>query len=144
MTNKFLVVKLDQYAGNVDELVSAALTGYGSDRYGEKQAAAVFKEKVVPLLENKRFPLGFRTFNTEYGSMPYEVDFPRENNLRLGIDSNASKESIEKAISIWDKAYGDDEGKLVISVDNIHNQTVTIKVLGFDLIEVKEIWTTIR
>lgn len=149
MKDKFLVVKLDQYAGNVDEIVCVALTGYGADRYGEEQARKVFDGKVRPLLEDQddeypQLPIDFMQFATEYGSMPYELDSASNNNLRLGIDSYTTKEMLDEMLDIWDKAYGNSEGCLEITVDDIHRSSVTVKILGFDLITVAENRETLR
>lgn len=138
-----MVVKLDQYAGNVDEIVCVALTGNGADRYGANQARNVFDAMVKPLLENPDdeypyLPIEFYEFNTEYGSMPYEIEFPSANNIRLAIDDNSNENSIQKMLDIWDKAYGDGNGNLIIEVGGIHNEFVVVKVIGFDLIEVVE------
>ena len=149
MSDKFLVVKLDQYAGNVDEIVCVALTGWGADRYGADQARKVFDAKVKPLSENPEdeypeFPVEFSNFNTEYGLMPYELDSSSTNNLRIGLDSYADEYSIKQMLDIWGTAYGDGQGYLSITVDNLHNSSVTVKVLGFDLVEVIEQRTTLR
>lgn len=147
--NKFLVVKLDQYAGNVDEIVCVALTGWGAERYGEHQARKVFDAKVRPLLdepdeEYPELPIEFMNFATEYGMHPYQVDFPANNDLRLGIDDGNTEEMICDMIDIWHKAYGNDEGHLIITVDGIHGASATVKVLGFDLIDVVENRVTLR
>ena len=149
MSDKFLVAKLDQYAGNVDEIVCVALTGWGAERYGEEQARKVFDVKVKPLSENpddeySELPIEFSNFNTEYGLMPYELDSSSTNNLRIGLDSYADEDSIREMLSVWDKAYGNGEGHLSITVDGLHGKSVTVKVLGFDLVEVVEQRTTLR
>ena len=151
MNDKFLVVKLDQYAGNVDEIVCVALTGWGADRYGEKQAREVFNAKVKPLLaeddeddEYPEMPIEFMQFDTEYGSMPYALDSSSINNLRLGIDTYTTEEMLQEMLDVWGKAYGDGEGNLTITVDDIHQESVTVKVIGFDLVTVSESRTAIR
>lgn len=151
MNDKYLIVKLDQYAGNVDEIVCAALTSFGADRYGEKQANKVFNEKVAPLLKKDdperewaELPVEFMNFNTEYGLMPYELDSSSTNNLRLGIDCYTEIEQLNEMFDIWDRAYGNEDGHLVITVDGIHNCPVTVKVLGFDLVTVVEQRETLR
>ena len=147
--NKFLIVKLDQYAGNVDEIVSVALTGWGSERYGREQARKVFDAKVRPLLKNPedeyfQLPVEFIEFPTEYGNMLYELDSSSTNNLRVGIDHYTDEEMIKEMFAIWGKAYGDDQGSLIITVDAIHNKSVTVKILGFDLVNVIESRTVLR
>lgn len=150
MNDKFLVVKLDQYAGNVDEIVCVALTGWGADRYGEEQARKVFDAKVRPLLtddadeEYPELPIEFMQFSTEHGSMPYELDRSSINNLRLGLDSYATSEMLHEMLDIWGKAYGNGEGYLEITVDDIHRSSVTVKILGFDLVTVVENRETLR
>lgn len=150
MTDKFLVLKLDQYAGNVDEIVCVALTGWGFERYGCEQAREVFDKKVKPFLEDPdeeypTLPVEFCHFPTEYGHAPYGLDGFSTNNLRLGLDTyTSSPEHIQAMFDIWDKAYGDGESNLKIVVDGIHGREVTVKVLGFDLIEVQEVRTTLR
>lgn len=152
MNDKFLVVKLDQYAGNVDEIVCVALTGWGADRYGEKQAREVFNAKVKPLLadddeddEYPEMPIEFMQFDTEYGSMPYALDSSSTNNLRLGIDTYTTEEMLQEMLDVWGKAYGDGEGHLSITVDGLlHGSSVTVKVIGFDLVTMSESRTTIR
>lgn len=141
--NKFLVVKLDQYAGNVDELVCVALTGWGADRYGHEQARAVFDNKVKPLLdgpddEYPDLPVEFFEFNTDHGTMPYELDSAYSNSLRLCIDSHTTNTMLDEMLDIWERAYGNDDGALTITVDDIHSRQVEVKVLGFDLVEVVE------
>ena len=142
MANKFLVLKLDRYAGNVDELVCTALTGYGADRYGEKQARKVFDAKVLPLLksdsEYPELPVEFVNFKTEYGMMPYELDSSYTNNLRLGLDEYTNDAMIEDMLDIWDLAYSDGQGNLVITVDGIHDKSVTTKIIGYDLVKIGE------
>lgn len=147
--NKFLIVKLDQYAGNVDEIVSVALTGWGAERYGEKQARKVFDAKVRPLLKNPedeyfQLPVEFIEFPTKYGNMLYELDSSSTNNLRVCIDHYTDEEMIKEMFDIWDKAYGDGQGSLIITVDAIHNKSVTVKILGFDLVNVIEPRTVLR
>jgi hypothetical protein len=151
MRDKFLVVKLDQYAGNVDEIVCVALTGWGAERYGEQQARKVFDAKVRPLLtddvdeEYPELPIEFMQFATEHGSMPYELDRSSSiNNLRLGIDSYTTKEMIHEMLDIWGRAYDNGEGCLEITVDDIHRSSVTVKILGFDLVTVVENRETLR
>lgn len=144
MKDKFLIVKLDQYAGNVDEIVSVTLTGWGAERYGREQARKVFDAKVKPLLtvdtdeEYPEFPIEFMNFDTEYGSMPYALDSSSTNNLRLCVDRYTTEEMLNEMLDIWGKAYGDGEGHLSITVDGIHNGSVTVKVIGFDLVTVSE------
>lgn len=144
MSEKFLVVKLDQYAGNVDEIVSVALTGVGADRYGDKQAQKVFDAKMKPLLDKSEdydeynLPVEFSVFSTEYGYMPYALDNSSTNNLRFGIDSYTTDEDVEELLEIWERAYGDDDLNLVITVEDIHGKTVTVKVLGLDVVETIE------
>jgi hypothetical protein len=150
MNDKFLVVKLDQYAGNVDEIVCVALTGWGADRYGEEEARKVFDAKVRPLLtddteeEYPDLPIEFYNFKTEYGLRAYELDSSSANNLRLGIDNYTTKEMIYKMFDIWDTAYGDGQGCMKITVDDLHNGSTTVKILGFDLITVVETRETLR
>jgi len=150
MKDKFLIVKLDQYAGNVDELVSVALTGWGAERYGREQARKVFDAKVKPLLtddteeEYPEFPIEFMNFDTEYGSMPYALDSSSTNNLRLCVDGYTTEEMLNEMLDIWSKAYGDEQGFLSITVDGLHNRSVTVKVIGFDLVEVVENRKTLR
>jgi len=148
---KFLVVKLDQYAGNVDELVCVALTGFGSERYGAEQARAVFDIKVKPLLTDPdedypELPVGFMDFNTEYGAMAYELDNLSTNNLRLGLDKYATEESLGKMMDIWEEAYGDGTGCLKIVITGLYSDVrpTIIKVLGFDLITTSEDRTKLR
>lgn len=144
---KRLVVKLDQYAGNVDELVSVALTGFGNDRYGAKEAKKIYKEKVAPLVNEDEFPLDFYDFATEYGDSMYELDTNCDN-LRLGIDWVSNISDIDEAISIWEKAYMNAEGVIEISIPMSDHKggfkNKVIKILGFDLIEIKEERTTLR
>lgn len=141
MNNKYLIVKLDQYAGNVDEIVCVALTGSGNDRYGSMQAKKLFDAKVRPLLNTDsdypypKLPIGFYEFATEYGMSSYELD--SEDSLRMKIDNSAYKNIVEM-LDIWDKAYRTDEGHLEIVVEGIHNETVTVRILGFELVEVVE------
>jgi hypothetical protein len=149
MKDKFLVVKLDQYAGNVDEIVCVALTGSGSERYGEKQARKVFDAKVRPLLEDPNeeypeLPIEFMNFSTEYGSMAYELDSSSTNNLRMCIDGYTTEEMLNEMLDIWGKAYGDGQGFLSITVDGLHDRSATVKVIGFDLVEVVENRKTLR
>lgn len=149
MKDRFLIVKLDQYAGNVDEIVCAALTGRGADRYGEEQAQKVFKEKVLPLLgdvdpEWPDFPVEFSDFNTEYGLMPYELDSSSTNNLRLCIDCDTDMQELHRMLDIWSKAYDNGEGCMEITVEDLHNGSVTVKVLGFDLVTTVEQRETLR
>ena len=142
MNEKYLIVKLDKYAGNVDEIICVALTGCGALRYGFEQAQKVFKEKVCPLLVDPEYPgqlpVEFMNFNTKYGSMPYELDSSSTNNLRLGIDSHTEIEQIHELLDIWGIAYGDGEGHMEITVDDLHDRSVTVKILGFDLVTVRE------
>lgn len=149
MKDKFLVVKLDQYAGNVDEIVCVALTGWGAERYGEKQARTVFDAKVRPLLaksededeednEYPEMPIEFMQFATEYGSMPYALDSSSVNNLRLCVDNYTTEKMIHEMLDIWGKAYGNGEGFIEITVDGIHSGSVTVKIIGFDLVTVVE------
>ena len=154
MTEKRLVIKLDQYAGNVDEITCVALLGFGEDRYGDKQARELYEEKVLPIIskdpeydpEYGDFPLDTVSFNTEYGSMSYELDTDA-NALRIGLDRYCTLEDIHNAISIWKQAYGNDAGEIEINVlfedkyNSGKDETVTVKVLGFDLIEIKEFRT---
>ncbi len=151
MSNKFLVIKLDQYAGNVDEIVCVALTGWGADRYGEEQALKVFDAKVRPLLvvddedeDYPELPIEFYNFKTEYGLKPYELDRSSINNLRLGIDSYATNEMIHEMLDIWKTAYDNGQGCMEITVDDLHGSSVTVKILGFDLVTVVENRETLR
>lgn len=142
MNDQYLIVKLDQYAGNVDELVCAALTGWGNDRYGSVQAKKLFNEKVLPLLdpedEYADLPVEFCEFATEYGNSAYALDTASTNNLKLGLYSCTETKELIEMIDIWYKAYGNSDGQLEIRVDNIHGKTVIVKILGFDLVEVVE------
>jgi hypothetical protein len=145
MTEKRLVIKLDQYAGNVDELVCVALIGVGNERYGSIEARKVYEEKVVPHTpqnEYDDFPLETCLFNTEYGLSSYELDSD-SNNMIIGLDGYCTDKDITDAISIWKKAYGNDKGELVIEVPFVGSVSV-VKIIGFDLIEIKEIRTTIE
>jgi hypothetical protein len=145
MRDKFLVLKLDQYAGNVDEIVCVALTGYGYERYGADEATLVYNDKVAPILNEmglEEAPLEFSLFETEYGLAPYSLDSASTNYLRLGIDSYMNVEAIREMIEIWNKAYGDSEGNLEITVE-LKGKSVTVKVLGFDFIEVSETRTSL-
>lgn len=149
MKDKFLVVKLDQYAGNVDEIVCVALTGYGGFGHGRAQARKVFDAKVRPLLEDQddeypQLPIDFMEFSTEYGSKPYELDSSSTNNLRMCIDGYSTDAMINEMLAIWEQAYSADDGNLVITVDDIHRSSVTVKILGFDLVEISEKRTTLR
>jgi hypothetical protein len=149
MKDKFLVVKLDQYAGNVDEIVCVALTGWGSERYGQRQAREVFNAKVLPLLgdvdeEYPQLPVDFMNFSTEHGSMAYELDSSSTNNLRMCIDGYTTEEMLNEMLDIWGTAYGNGEGHMEITVDNIHKRSVTVKILGFDLVTVSETRTKLR
>ena len=150
MSNKFLVVKLDQYAGNVDELVCVALTGWGADRYGHEQARVVFDNKVKPLLdapddEYPDLPVEFMQFATEYGEMPYQLDDVSScDNLRLGVDPLTTDDMLDEMLAVWDQAYGDGNGNLVITVEDEFDGETTIKILGFELIEVVENRKVIR
>jgi hypothetical protein len=155
MKDKFLVVKLDQYAGNVDEIVCAALTGWGADRYGHEQARKVFDAKVRPLLtkseddddednEYPEMPIEFMNFDTEYGSMPYALDSSSTNNLRLCVDGYTTKEMLHDMLDVWGTAYGNGEGHMEITVDGIHGGSVTVKIVGFDLVIVSESRTRLR
>lgn len=156
MTNKFLVVKLDQYAGNVDEIVCVALTGWGADRYGHEQARKVFDAKVRPFLAEPEdddddddeyypeMPIEFMKFKTEYGLMPYELDSSSTKNFRLGIDRYTEIEQIHEQLDIWDRAYGNGKGHMEITVDGLHGGPTTVKILGFDLITVGEIREKLR
>lgn len=147
MTTKFLVVKLDQYAGNVDEIVCVALTGSGMERYGGKQAQLVFNEKLRPLLDSDdeyaELPIDFMEFPTDHGTAPYELDGSSTNSLRFGIDDYSDIESINETIALWKLAYGQPDGEVTIEVPGVHDKPVTVKVLGFELIEVKETRTTL-
>jgi hypothetical protein len=149
MKDKFLVVKLDQYAGNVDEIVCVALTGWGAERYGAEQARKVFDAKVRPLLsdvdeEYPELPIEFMNFDTEYGSSPYALDSSSINNLRMCIDGYASEEMVHEMLDIWGTAYGNGEGFMEITVDGIHKGSVTVKIIGFDLVTVVENRRTLR
>lgn len=149
MEDKFLVVKLDKYAGNVDELVSVALTGFGAERYGGEQARKVFDSKVRPLLEDPddeypQLPMDFMNFDTEYGSMPYALDSSSTDNLRMCIDVYTTEEMLNEMLDIWGTAYGSGEGQMVITVDDIHDKSVTVKILGFDLVTSVENRKTLR
>ena len=153
MKDKFLVVKLDQYAGNVDEIVCVALTGWGAERYGQRQAREVFNAKVRPLLakpeddddeEYPEMPIEFMNFSTEHGSMAYELDSSSTNNLRMCIDGYTTEEMLNEMRDIWGTAYGNGEGHMEITVDNIHKRSVTVKILGFDLVTVVENRETLR
>lgn len=140
MTKKFLIVRLDQYAGNVDEIVCVALTGWGAHRYGESQARKVFDTKVKQLLEDRDdeypdLPVEFCQFETEYGLMPYSLDEYYTNNLKLAIDNYTEQEQLQEMIELWKRAYGDENGNISISVSGIHDSDVTVNVLGFDLVE---------
>ena len=156
MTERRLVIKLDQYAGNVDELVCVALLGYGNGRYGEEEARKVYDEKVVPVMpkdEYDDFPLETYSFNTKYGSSAYELDTDI-NAMRIGIDNYVSMEDImediQSAISIWKKAYANSDGVIEINIlfkneyYSGEDRITTVKVLGFDLIEIKEYRTVIE
>lgn len=142
MNEKYLIVKLDQYAGDVDEIVCVALTGFGNDRYGSVQARKLFDAKVLPLLntydKSQKFPFGFYEFPTEYGMSSYDLDSESTDNLRLMLDERSTPEKIASMLDIWDKAYRTDEGHLEIVVEDIHDKTVTVRILGFDLVEVVE------
>jgi hypothetical protein len=150
MNDKFLVVKLDRYAGNVDEIVCVALTGFGAAaRYGIEQARKVFDAKVRPLLgdpdnEHPQLPMEFLNFDTEYGSMPYALDSSSTNNLRLCIDGYTTVKMLNETLDIWSAAYGNGEGHMEITVDDIHDKSVTVKILGFDLVTVVETRETLR
>jgi hypothetical protein len=149
MKDKFLVVKLDQYAGNFDEIVCVALTGFGSERYGSEQARKVFDAKVLPLLrgsdnEYPQLPMDFFNFDTEYGSMPYALDSSSTNNLRLCIDGYATDKMLNEMLDIWSAAYGNGEGHMEITVDDIHSKSVTVKIIGFDLVTVIETRETVK
>lgn len=135
MDKQFLVIKLDCYAGNVDEAVCVALTGYGANRYGAEQARAIFEEKVLSLVAEDQLPVQFIDFNTEYGSMPYSLDTISTYNLRLGIDEYTEKEDIIKMINLWKQAYGEN---IVISLPALHKGTFVVRILGFDLVKVVE------
>lgn len=143
MKDKFLVVKLDRYAGNVDEVVCVALTGCGADRFGALAGRKLFDTKVRPLLEDPddeypQLPVEFMNFDTEYGSMPYSLDSSSTNNLRLCIDGYTTNEMLKQMLDIWTAAYGTGEGHMEITVDDILNKSVTVNILGFDLITVVE------
>ena len=139
---KFLVIKLDQYAGNVDEIVSVALTGYGNDRYGAKQARKTFNTHIRPLLSEPEdeycdLPIEFYNFNTEHGSSMYDLDSASTDSLRLCIDDYTTHEMLEEMFIIWAKAYGNEDGTMSISVDAEHFPE-EVKVLGFELVTVTE------
>lgn len=153
MKDKYLIVKLDQYAGNVDEIVCVALTGFGAERYGREQARKVFNEKVLPLLDQSdedfdpeypALPVEFLNFNTDYGSMPYALDSSSTNNLRMAVDGYTDMDQLNELLDIWQHAYGNDNGTMTIAVDGLHNRSVTVKVLGFDLVTVVEQRETLR
>jgi hypothetical protein len=126
---KYLVLELDQYAGNVDELVSVALTGCGADRYGCEQALITYNNRLAPLVGY--LPIEFCMFATEYGESFYCLDHSDVNKLRFCIDSEHSIEEIQSLISIWEKAYGN---SLEIVVENYHDKTVKIKIIGVELV----------
>lgn len=149
MKDKYLIVKLDQYAGNVDEIVCVALTGFGAERYGREQARKVFNEKVLPLLgdvdpEWPELPVEFMEFNTDFGSMPYALDSSSTNNLRMAMYGYTDMDQLNELLDIWKRAYGDDNGTMTITVDGLHNGSVTVKILGFDLVTVTENRETLR
>lgn len=137
MNKKFLVVKLDQYAGNVDEIVSVALTGCGRMRHGYEEAEVLFNEKMVPLLGGGKYPelpVSFMEFGTEYGDSPYELDDSGVNNLRLGIDDYTQMSDLKEMIAVWKQAYGLEDGTLEIKVEFAEDKASTIKVLGFNFV----------
>jgi hypothetical protein len=146
--NKFLVIKLDQYAGDVDEIVSVALTGYGNDRYGSEQARKTFNAAVRPLLSEPHkeycyLPIEFSNFNTEHGSSMYDLDSASTDSLRLCLDKYTTAEMLEEMFAIWTKAYGNEDGTLSISVDDDYYPDV-VKVIGFELITVREFREVLR
>jgi hypothetical protein len=146
--NKFLVIKLDQYAGNVDEIVSVALTGYGNERYGAKQAMKAFNTHVRPLLSEPHeeycdLPIEFSNFNTEHGSSMYNLDSASTDSLRLCIDEYTTTEMLEEMFAIWTKAYGTEDGTLRISVDADYSPK-EVKILGFELVTVTEFREVLR
>lgn len=132
---KRLIVKLDQYAGNVDEIVCTALLGIGEDRYGHAQAYTVYKNSVEPLLTDDELPIDFSSFGTEYGHMLYSLDCLCDN-LQIGISCFTTNEEIKEAICLWKQAYPSEEKgvELHIEVPGIHDQTVVVKVLGFEVL----------
>lgn len=147
--NKFLVIKLDQYAGNVDEIVSTALTGWGNERYGGSQAMKTFNAHVRPLLsepdeEYCDLPIQFLNFPTEHGSSAYALDPSSTNSLRMSIDGETNKEELNLMLDIWSRAYSDGDGGLKITVEGIHKGSVTVKILGFELVTVREFRETLR
>lgn len=147
--NKFLVIKLDQYAGNVDEIVSTALTGWGNERYGGSQAMKTFNACVRPLLSEPQeeycdLPIQFLNFPTEHGYSAYDLDRSSTNSLRMGIDDETTKEELTAMLDIWSRAYGDEAGGLKITVEGVHKGSVTVKILGFELVTVKEFRETLR
>lgn len=140
MKPNHLVVKLDQYAGNVDEIVCVALTGHGIGRYGYEEARVVFDTKVKPLLsadpddEYSDLPVEFYHMDTSYGSSPYRLDDKSTDNLALGIDRDTTIEQLNEMIDIWNKAFTNENGEFVIEVEYEDDRTSVVKVLGFDLV----------
>lgn len=133
---KRLIIKLDQYAGNVDEIVCTSLLGVGEDRYGYKQACTVYKNRVEPLLADDWFPIDLHSLSTEYGHVLYTLDSDC-NNLQIGIGCFTDDEAIKEAICLWRQAYPSKEKgvELHIEVPDIHGQAVVvIKVLGFQIL----------
>lgn len=138
-----LVVKLDQYAGNVDEVVCQSLINMGMGRHGSEEGERLFKENVEPLCDDGYLPAEFSEFLTDYGSSPYSLDDLDCNSLNFGVFTD--EKSITETIDVWKRAYG--QGNLPLELTyNVRDYSTpdgtkehTVKILGFGLIEIKEI-----
>lgn len=94
------------YAGNIDEVVCATLTGHGSDRYGEEYGIAQFKELVKPNLDFHPDDIFENFSHDEYGSVPYSLGEIDYNHLRMKISDSDFEypEQIEKLTRLVDLA----------------------------------------
>lgn len=136
-----LSIKLDRYAGNVDEFVSCALTGSGNERYDDNGGEELFKQKVEPLLvtedtdyidEYPELPVPLCNFPTEYGMSAYSLDY-RNNNTNSLLIGLAGTYGLKETVAIWKKAF-----PVINNQIHLNGKKYTVKILNFTLVTIRQ------
>lgn len=132
MTKQYsLIVRTDQYTGNIDTFLCGALFGIDDDRYGGAHGVMIYEENIS---EEDRLLLCEAVEsrpNEDYGLTLYKInDDLRDgyNSLEFGIESYAV-DDIPAMVEMWRRAYG---GEITYR-DDITKKDNTIKLLGFHL-----------
>lgn len=130
-----VLLLLDQYAGNVDELVCSALTNRACGRHGEVDGRLMYREKVLPHITEDLQDFEWSNEPVdEYGLMPYALGDDNTNSLKLFFDGY-SADDIDAFIDIWKLAYLED-GVIQLKYMTLSNKECVVKILRVDVVEV--------